>query len=53
MRIPYIIGFSSLLLLTWLGLTFVREVPVNSYPEQEKRSLVLRMNESELNSVPN
>lgn len=32
MRIPTFIGLSSLVLCTWLGVAFFREVPVHSYP---------------------
>ncbi len=32
MRIPTFIGLTSLLLCTWLGVAFFREVPTGIYP---------------------
>jgi len=39
MRIPTFIGATSLLLASWLGVAFIRDVPTGSYPVIE-RSLV-------------
>ena len=36
MRIPTFIGATSVLLVGWLGVAFMREVPTGSYPLMER-----------------
>lgn len=40
MRISTFIGLSSLLICSWLGVAFIREVPTGSYPVKEASFVV-------------
>ena len=53
MKVPAFILFSSAMLTVWLGATFVREVPVETYPKKTKVTPgVLQTKPTEASAVP-